>query len=48
METHVPARSLLTVDAAINLALGALLLVFPRGVIRALGAPDAAHPADAR
>lgn len=32
---------LLTLDAIINLGLGVLLLVFPRGVVRFLGVPDA-------
>ena len=31
---------LLTVDGAINLALGATLVVFPRGLVRWLGVPD--------
>jgi peptidoglycan/LPS O-acetylase OafA/YrhL len=33
---------LLWIDAGINLALGTLLLVFPRGVMDALGVPGAA------
>jgi hypothetical protein len=32
-------RRLLVLDAVVNLALGALLLVFPRGVLRWLGVP---------
>jgi hypothetical protein len=31
--------ALLTIDAAINLALGVLLMFFPRGVMAALGVP---------
>jgi hypothetical protein len=33
---------LLTVDAIINLALGGILLVFPRSIVALLGVPDAA------
>ena len=32
-------ETLLSLDAAVNLALGLLLLVFPRGVMEFLGAP---------
>ena len=35
------STALLTVDAIINLALGALLAVFPSGLVSALGIPDA-------
>lgn len=38
------SSALLTADAVINLALGALLLVFPTGLVSALGIP-AAEPA---
>jgi hypothetical protein len=31
--------TLLSIDAALNLALGILLIVFPRGVMRTLGVP---------
>jgi hypothetical protein len=34
-------RALLAIDAAVNVALGVLLLVFPKPVVRALGAPEA-------
>ena len=34
------APALLTVDAIINLVLGALLLVFPSGLVAALGIPE--------
>jgi hypothetical protein len=33
------AQTLLVIDAAINLLLGALLLWFPQGLVRALGLP---------
>ena len=33
--------TLLEVDAAVNLALGILLLVFPRSLVEVLGIPDA-------
>jgi hypothetical protein len=36
--------TLLAADAAINLILGALLLVFPKSVVSALGIPTAAPP----
>ena len=35
------SSSLLVVDAGINLALGLLLLVFPQGLVRLFGIPDA-------
>jgi hypothetical protein len=35
------SRSLLAVDAGINLVLGALLVAFPRALVSALGVPDA-------
>lgn len=40
----VPGRRklLLTVDGVINLLLGSLLVVFPRGLVRVLGVPEAA------
>jgi hypothetical protein len=41
-EAPVKRPGLLLVDALVNLALGGLLLVFPQGVIEALGIPGAA------
>jgi hypothetical protein len=37
----VKASTLLAIDSAINLALGSLLLIFPAGLVRALGVPGA-------
>lgn len=37
-------KTLLLVDAIINLALGLLLALFPKGVIEFLGLPDVSNP----
>ena len=36
-------KTLLTVDGSVNLALGALLLLFPTGMLEFLGLPSANH-----